>query len=82
MLFLAKVNAGLVVTGMAQGHYPVVEGEVTGKPAAPRLAGSPDAGMLLPRRGPTISARERLVGLPLDEAVAAVQRAQAVIHAK
>ncbi len=82
MIFLAKVNVGLVVTAMAQGHYPVVEGEVTGKPTSPRLAGSPDAGMLLPRRGPTISARERLVGLPLDEAVTAVQRAQAVIHAK
>lgn len=82
MIFLAKVNVGLVVTAMAQGHYPVVEGEVTGKPTSPRLAGSPDAGMLLPRRGPTISARERLVGLSLDEAVTAVQRAQAVIHAK
>lgn len=82
MVFLAKVQAGLVVTAMAQGHYPVVEGEVTGKAPAPRLAGSPDAGMLLPRRGPTISARERLVGLTLDEAVSAVQRARAVIHAK
>jgi hypothetical protein len=82
MIFLAKVDAGLVVTAMAQGHYPVVEGEVTGKAPAPRLAGSPDAGMLLPRRGPTISARERLVGLTLDEAVSAVERARAVIHAK
>lgn len=82
LLFLAKVNAGLVVTAMAQGHYPVVEGEAAGKATVPRLAGSPDAGMLLPRRGPTISARERLVGLTLDEAVSAVQRARAVIHAK
>jgi hypothetical protein len=84
LLFLARVDAGLVVTAMAQGHYPVVEGEgeASGKATAPRLAGSPDAGMLLPRRGPTISARERLVGLTLDEAVSAVQRARAVIHAK
>lgn len=82
MLFLARGTAGLVVAAMAQGHYPVVDGEKTSKPMSSRLAGSPDAGMLLPRRGPTISARERLVGLSLDEAVLAVQRARAVIHAK
>jgi hypothetical protein len=81
MLFIARASTSLVVTAMAQGHYPIVGGEVTSK-TAPRLAGSPDAGMLLPRRGPTISARERLVGLTLDEAVLAVQRARAVIHAK
>ena len=82
MLFLARVPSGLVVTAMAQGHYPVVDGEKTSNTTSPRLAESPDAGMLLPRRGPTISARERLVGLTLDEAVLAVQHARAVIHAK
>jgi hypothetical protein len=82
LLFLARASTGLVVTGMAQGHYPIVEGDKAPSVAPPRITGSPDAGMLLPRRGPTISARERLVGLTLDEAVLAVQRARAVIHAK
>lgn len=77
LLFLAKVDSGLVVAGMAQGHYPIVDAETT-----PRLAGSPDAGMLLPRRGPTISARERLLGLTLEDAVVAVQRARKAVDAK
>lgn len=80
LLFLAKVDAGLVVVGRAQGHYPIVEAE-SSKSAA-RIAGSPDAGMLLPRRGPTISARERLVGLSLDDAVLAVQAARKAADAK
>jgi hypothetical protein len=82
MLFLAKVDAGLVVTAMAQGHYPIVDVEKTSKVALPRLSGSPDAGMLLPRRGPTISARERLMGMTVDEAVLAVQRARKATDAK
>ncbi len=82
MLFLAKTDAGLVVTARAQGHYPVIEAEMTPDAMAPRLHGSPDAGMLLPRRGPTISAREHLVGLTLEQAVSTVQAAQKAIHAK
>ena len=82
LLFLAKIDAGLVVAGMAQGHYPIVDPAVTPLVAEPRLAGSPDAGMLLPRRGPTISARERLVGLTVDDAVLAVQRARKAADAK
>jgi hypothetical protein len=77
LLFLAKVEAGLVVAGMAQGHYPIVDPATT-----PRLAASPDAGMLLPRRGPTISARERLLGLTVEDAVVAVQRARKAADAK
>jgi hypothetical protein len=80
LLFLARVDVGLVVVGMAQGHYPIVEAE--GPKTGPRIAGSPDAGMLLPRRGPTISARERLVGLSLEDAVSAVQRARKATDAK
>lgn len=82
LLFLAKVDAGLVVAGMAQGHYPIIDASVTPKVGGARLSGSPDAGMLLPRRGPTISARERLVGLTLDDAVLAVQRARKATDAK
>ncbi len=80
LLFLAKVDVGLVVVGMAQGHYPIVDAETP--KVGQRLAGSPDAGMLLPRRGPTISARERLVGLSIDDAVLAVQRARKATDAK
>jgi hypothetical protein len=82
LLFLARRDAGLVVTARAQGHYPVVDADKAPKAASPRLHGSPDAGMLLPRRGPTISAREHLVGLTLDEAVVAVQAAHKATHAK
>jgi hypothetical protein len=59
-----------VVTGMAQGHYPIV----TDDKGAARLAPSPDPGMLVPRRGPAISAHERLVGGKLEDAVALVTR--------
>jgi hypothetical protein len=80
LLFLAKVDAGLVVVGRAQGHYPIVEAQAP--MSGPRIAGSPDAGMLVPRRGPTISARERLMGLALEDAVLAVQRARKATDAK
>lgn len=72
LLFLRKVDAAVVVTAMAQGHFPVLPAEAKGAPV--RLAPSPDAGTLLPRRGPSISARERLVGVTLDEALAAVKQ--------
>lgn len=68
MLFLAQANSALVPVGMAQGHYPIV----TDDKGAARLTTSPDPGMLLPRRGPSISAQERLVGGKLDEAIALV----------
>lgn len=72
VVFLTEHGGSLVVTGMAQGHYPLV----TSDSASPVLASSPDAGVLLPRRGPTISARDELVGASLDRAIAAVLRAQ------
>jgi hypothetical protein len=72
LLFLTKTNSAVVVTAMAQGHYPVVPADAKG--TALRLASSPDAGALLTRRGPSISARERLLGAPLDEAVTAVKQ--------
>ena len=53
LLFLAQGEGALVVTGMAQGHYPVVELEKE----PPRLGPSPDSGMLLPRRGPNGGSR-------------------------
>ena len=70
MVFLAQANGVVVVTGMAQGHYPVVADDK----GVARLASSPDPGMLVPRRGPTVSAHEQLVGGTLDEGAALVVR--------
>jgi hypothetical protein len=71
LVFLeAAPDGATVVTGMAQGHYRLaeVEGEIVLRP-------SPDAGTLLPRRGPSIAAREVLAGARLDRARAAVVEA-------
>jgi hypothetical protein len=72
LLFLLRVDGFAVVTGMAQGHYPVVA-DASG---APRLAASPDIDMLIPRPGPTISAHERLVGTPVEGAVTLIKQVQ------
>jgi hypothetical protein len=69
LLFLHKAGPTTVVTGMAQGHFPVVAGDA----GAAKLAGSPDPGTLLPRRGPTVSAREVLVGATLERAIATIE---------
>jgi hypothetical protein len=70
VVFVAPMNDALVVTGMAQGHYPLREesGEI-------RLRSSASPGNLLPRRGPSRSARERLVGATLGEARSAIVEA-------
>lgn len=72
LLFLSAIDGQIVVTARAQGHYPIIEA----KPGVPTLTTSPDAGALLPRRGPTISAREHLVGALLEDAVATVKQAR------
>ncbi len=77
VLFLTDDGPVKVVTAMAQGHYPLIEngGEV-------RLSASADAGTVLPRRGPAISALEELVGLPLGRAEDRVRAAFAATHAQ
>ena len=70
LIFVAQGEGALVVAGMAQGHFPLVERDK--EPT--RLGASPDAGLLLPRRGPTVSAREELLGATLDAAVASIVR--------
>lgn len=71
LLFLLKSGSTFAVSAMAQGHYPiVVDGAVT------RLAGSPDAGTLLLRRGPNIAAREVLVGTTIDKALQLIGEAR------
>jgi hypothetical protein len=78
LLFLAQAEGAIVVTGMAQGHYPIV----SDAKGSPRLAGSPDTGTLLPRRGPVISAREQLMGSTLDSATQAVKRTRRALDGK
>lgn len=92
MLFLTQARTAVVVAGMAQGHYPIVNDpgdpgdearKAVGAPRAlqRRLAASPDSGKVLPRRGPTISARELLVGATLESAIDTVSRAWKTHHA-
>jgi len=64
-VFLADMEGTMVVTGLAQGHFRIIEEK--DKPA--RLKASPDTGKLLRRPGPNISAREVLVGSTLREAI-------------
>ncbi len=71
MVFLAKVSGVVVVTAMAQGHYPIAESASS----KPTLRPSPDAGTILPRGGPFISVREELVGRSVDEGIALVIKA-------
>ena len=78
LLFLAQARGAVVVTAMAQGHFPIV----TDDKGAARLAPSPDPGLLVPRRGPAISAHERLVGGKLDAALALVTQARKARDAK
>jgi hypothetical protein len=79
LLFLKQAADGaLVVSGMAQGHYPIVRE----RDQPPRLASSPDQGALLPRPGPSIAAREVLAGATLADAIKAVQRARQVGNEK
>jgi hypothetical protein len=72
LLFLRKSGTAVVVTAMAQGHFPVLAKE--GEP--PRLLASPDAGAILARRGPSIAAREVLVGATLEQALGTIEEAR------
>jgi len=75
-LFLAKTAGGTVVTAMAQGHFPIAA-DASG---VRKLAPSPDAGTLLRRRGPSLSAREMLVGSTVEQAMDTVRRVQRERH--
>jgi len=63
LVFLAKPADTLVVVGMAQGHFPLVEA------AEDRiLVSSPDTGTLLRKKKDVKAARDELVGATLSEA--------------
>ncbi len=72
LLFLRRsADEPWVVTGRAQGHYPVVKPES----GPPRLQLSPDRGQVRSRRGPSVPASARLDGRTLDEGIAAIEEA-------
>jgi len=71
-VFLSDADGTPFVTGQAQGHFPLLLPDHK----IPTLSMSPDAGTLLPRRGPAISAHHVLVGTPLDRAIGIILKAQ------
>ena len=80
LVFLLRTPDGaLVVSGAAQGHFPVAEAEKMGdqlvKPA--RLGFSPSMGKILPRKGPSISVHEVLIGLEPEAAIAKIREVKA-----
>ena len=78
VLFLMKRGDVTVVTGMAQGHFPVVADDK----GVSRLRSSPDAGTQVRTPGPTIAARDLLVGQTVDVAAAAISKARKAIDEK
>jgi hypothetical protein len=72
VVFLAKIDDVHVVTGMAQGHFPLVDAD-----GVVRLKSSPDTGSLVHKRGPRVSAREKLVGAKLTDATRDIKAASA-----
>ena len=74
LLFLARAPDGAwVVTGRAQGHFPIVGTKKTGL----HLEASPDVGTLLPRRKPSTPARDALVGSSPARAISKIRQAKA-----
>lgn len=73
MVFLARATDGAwVVTGMAQGHYPVrhvAEGETSRE----RLTASREIGTVVARKSQHDFAHARLIGRTLEEAVTLVR---------
>ncbi|AKT41023.1 hypothetical protein [Chondromyces crocatus] len=79
LVFLHEISGGtMVVSAMAQGHFPVQR--TPNQPA--RLTPSQDTGKVLARTGPSIAARELLVGQTLGDAVQAIQRVRRAIDEK
>ena len=79
LVFLTPTDdKALVVSGAAQGHFPIVKPTRT-KPRTLKL--SPSLGTVLPRRGPSISIQEALGKKSLDDAVLAIRDSKARIDA-
>lgn len=78
VLFLMKRGDVTVVTGMAQGHFPVVNDDK----GVARLKASPDVGTTLRTPGPVIAARDVLVGQTVDVAVTSITKARKALDEK
>ena len=78
VLFLMKRGEVTLVTGMAQGHYPLL----ADTKGVLRLRASPDAGTQLRQPGPIIVARDVLVGEKLDTAVSAIVKSRKALDEK
>lgn len=78
VLFLMKRGDVTLVTGMAQGHFPVVVDDK----GVSRLRSSPDAGTQVQTPGPSIAARDTLVGKTLELAVTSISRSRKSIDEK
>lgn len=78
VLFLMKRGDVTMVTGMAQGHYPIKVDEK----GISKLRASPDAGAQIQPNGPTIAARDMLVGQTLDAAVTAITKVRKALDEK
>jgi hypothetical protein len=80
LVFLVRAADGaLVVSGAAQGHFPIAEEEKEGEQVvkAARLGFSPSMGKILPRKGPSISVHEVLIGLEPKAAIAKIREVKA-----
>lgn len=78
VLFLMKRGDVTMVTAMAQGHFPVIADDK----GVSRLRPSPDAGTQLRTPGPSIAARDQLVGQTIDTAATAILKARKAIDEK
>lgn len=78
VLFLMKRGDVTMVTGMAQGHFPVVNDDK----GVARLKASPDVGTTLRTPGPVIAARDVLVGQTVDVAVTSITKARKALDEK
>ncbi len=72
LVFLTHAHDdALVVSGAAQGHFPVVKPKKKNQSITLRL--SPSLGKVLPRRGPSISVQAQLAGQRLDQALTKIR---------
>ncbi len=83
LMFLSQgADKTWVVTGMAQGHFPLEAAKkTTPQSTAEHLRPSPSLGTVLRRHGPTISAQEQLVGHSLKASIATIRAAKTRLDA-
>jgi hypothetical protein len=77
--FLLETKDGkFVVSGAAQGHYPIVVPQTADdRDAKPVVRHSPSMGRIVRRQGPNITVQEVLIGKALDDAIAVIAATKA-----